>query len=207
MVISYAAGSSRLIMMIGLIVFVCFHVRRAFDNREIELILSRPISRHAFIFSYWLGFAVLSALIVLPIALAIAFLARLQTLGTLYFAASLLCESFIIVAFALFISLIVKSAVGAVMACFGFYFLSRMMGFFLVLIENSHTNPISLNGLLEKLLYVLSIIVPRLDQFAQSKWLVYGPEGMHLHFFLIQTIVYIPFLLLLAIADFRNKQF
>ncbi len=207
MIISYTAGSSRLIMVIGFIVFVCFHVRRAFDNREIELILSRPISRHAFIFSYWLGFAALTALIVLPVAMVIGFLARLQISGTLYFAASLLCESFIIVAFALFISLILKSAVGAVLACFGFYFLSRMMGFFLVLIENSHYAAVSLNGLLDKLLYALSIFAPRLDQFAQSKWLVYGPEGAHLHFFLLQTLAYIPFLLLLTIADFRNKQF
>jgi len=208
MVISYVAASSRLILLIGLIIFVCFHVRRAFDNREIELILSRPISRHAFIFSYWLGFAVISLLIIIPTMAVIALLAKNQSLGALYFALSLICESLITIAFALFVSLLVKSAVSSVLACFGFYFISRSMGFFLVLLQNSHHSLTSLNGVMEKLLYIISIIIPRFDLFGLSKWLVYGMEGAaHAHFFLLQSLIYIPFLLLLAISDFRNKQF
>src|SRR5271169_3288627 len=52
MTIAVAAGSSRLILMIGLIVFVCFHIRNAFDTKEIDVILSRPNTRSNLIISY-----------------------------------------------------------------------------------------------------------------------------------------------------------
>jgi hypothetical protein len=34
--IAYIAGSSRIIFAIGIILFVCFYVRKSFDNREVE---------------------------------------------------------------------------------------------------------------------------------------------------------------------------
>src|SRR5271155_3737620 len=56
MTVTFAAGAARLILMVGMIVFVCFHIRNAFDTKEIDVILSRPISRSNLVISYWLGF-------------------------------------------------------------------------------------------------------------------------------------------------------
>ena len=45
MTLSFTAASARVIIMIGIIVFIGFHMRNAFDAKEIDVLLSRPISR------------------------------------------------------------------------------------------------------------------------------------------------------------------
>lgn len=45
MTLSFTAAAARVIIMVGIIVFIGFHMRNAFDAREIDVLLSRPISR------------------------------------------------------------------------------------------------------------------------------------------------------------------
>ena len=71
MTLTFSAGSSRIILMVGLIVFVCFHIRNAFDTKEIDVILSRPISRTNLVIAYWLGFAFVALLLTLPVIIII----------------------------------------------------------------------------------------------------------------------------------------
>src|ERR1700742_5060040 len=62
MAVSFAAGAGRLILVLGLTIFIAFHVQRMFETREVEAVLSRAISRIRFVFAYWLGFAMLALL-------------------------------------------------------------------------------------------------------------------------------------------------
>jgi hypothetical protein len=39
MAVVYSAGLGRIYIMVGLILFICFHVRRSFENREIEMLI------------------------------------------------------------------------------------------------------------------------------------------------------------------------
>jgi ABC-type transport system involved in multi-copper enzyme maturation permease subunit len=215
MTIVYASGSSRVILIIGLIVFVCFHVRRAFDNREVEVILTRPISRSSFVFSYWAGFAILSFLVSVPLTLLLGILLDVNFQGLLFWGASLVFESFIVVAFALACSLILQSAVSSVFVSFGFYFISRMMGFFVAIIDKpSMVRDVSWSWIMENILTVSSMILPRLDLFGKSKWLVYG-VGSDVNLlladlipiFIVQSVIYVPLLLFMAIYDFKRRQF
>ena len=48
----YTAGIARLVLALGLSVFIAFHIRRSFENREIDLMLVHPVSRSSFIFAY-----------------------------------------------------------------------------------------------------------------------------------------------------------
>ncbi len=210
MSLAYFAGSSRIILVTGLIVFVCFHVRRSFENREIESILSKPISRSEFVISYWLGFAILAFIAVIPVVIIIALLQTPDILGLLYWGISIGLEISIIVAFALLTALIMNSAVSAVLSCFSFYLISRLMGFFMIAMDN----PGSLMGtgqwgwLLEYVMQAISMIIPRLDMFAKSQWLIYGVENQaDLWIFPAQALVYIPLILAVAIYDFKRKQF
>src|SRR5471032_2036774 len=61
----YAAGISRIIVILGLIIFIAFHIRRSFENKEIDQMIVRPISRERFIISYWLGFSAVAFFFVL----------------------------------------------------------------------------------------------------------------------------------------------
>ena len=53
MQIAFIAGSTRLILAIGMILFICFHIRRSFENKEVDFIISRPISRVTFLFVFY----------------------------------------------------------------------------------------------------------------------------------------------------------
>ncbi len=210
MSLAYFAGSSRIIIVTGLVVFVCFHVRRAFENREVESILSKPISRSSFVIAYWLGFAVMAVLAVVPAIIIIYFLNTPNLLGLAYWAVSLILEIALVTAFALLASLIMKSAVSSVMSACAFYLASRLMGFFVAAMDS----PASLMGdgklsvILSGVLKFISTLLPRLDMFAKSEWLIYGvADQKDLWIFPAQSLVYIAFLLAIAVFDFRRKQF
>ncbi len=127
--IAYFAGSSRIIMVIGMILFICFHIRRSFDNREIEYNLSRPISRNQFVFAYFLGFSCLAFFAVVPVTIIMSIFFATKLSVIMLWSISLLFEILIMTSFAILASLILKSAVSAVMGCLCFYFISRIIGF------------------------------------------------------------------------------
>lgn len=218
MTVTYAAGVARMILVTGLIVFVCFHIKSAFDSKEIDVMLSRPVSRANLVLAYWLGFVLVAILLVLPVALIITWLSAfraeqgwqlLQAKGVLAWSFSLLLETMLVVAMALFSAFTLRSAVSAVMASLGFYVLARMMGFF---IATTHSGMLfkeqAVNITTKFILNFVSTIVPRLDFFAKTDWLVNGVlTHQEIYLYIAQTCFFTPLLLLAAIADFQRKQF
>lgn len=209
MTLSFSAAAARVIIMIGMIVFIGFHMRNAFDAREIDVLLSRPISRTSLVISYWLGFIVVGTLLVLPTLAIVAYLGILNTSGYILWSLSLVLETWLVVTIALFASLTIQSGVGTVLASMAIYTISRMMGFFIattktgVLFETQQVNMVS-----KWAMTIISTVVPRLDFFAKSQWLIYGPKSYDdLWLFLMQAGVFIPLLLIAAIIDFKRKQF
>lgn len=209
MTLSFTAASSRVIIMVGIIVFIGFHMRNAFDAREIDVLLSRPISRTTLVLSYWVGFAAVATCLVLPTILLVALLGTLNQTGFLLWSFSLLLESWLVVSVALFASLTVKSGVGTVLSSLAIYTLSRMMGFFLATTNNSHVFEVqSINLFTQWLMKLIALIVPRLDFFAKSNWLIYGAKSYDdLNLFLLQSAVFIPLLIAASVIDFKRKQF
>ncbi len=209
MTLSYVSASSRIVIVGGLIIFACFHVRNAFDTREIDMFLARPITRANLVFSYWLGFAVVATILVLPTVGFVALQGLLDKPGFIYWSISLLVECWLAVAVALFASFTLRSAVTSVLASIGFYVLGRMMGFFIITTKSAFLFDTQwLNAILTGSLKGVSVIMPRLDFFAKSEWLIYGVRNMQdYQLGLIQAGVFIPLLIFATIADFRRKQF
>lgn len=205
----YFAGGARGLIALGLIIFISFHIRKSFENREIEVILTKPISRSAFIVATYAGFALLALLLIIPVWAVLAWLGVPDQTALLGWCASLAVEALLVAAAALFFALLLGSAVNAVLASLGFYLLGRMMAFFVL---TSDTLAVKagewydqLSGWIVKL---IAVLMPRLDFFAQTDWLIYGldassqwPLGM------MQAAAYIPLLLAASIFDFRRKQF
>lgn len=209
MMLSFSAASARIMLIIGVIVFVAFHVRAAFDSREIDVILSRPISRHSLVFAYWTGFAVVATILSLLAALVIYLVGPIHLMGFFTWTASLVAEALLVVAIALFAALIVKSAVSTVMICLGFYTLARMMGYFIATAQSKALfgDP-TLNQIGRSAIDIVAMFMPRLDYFADTAWLIYGTHlSKQAILFGTQSLVFIPLLLLAAIIDFRRKQF
>ncbi len=206
--LAFAAGSLRVTLALGLIVFVCFHIRRIFESRELDVILTKPMSRLTFIMSYLSGLVFVAFLLAAFACLLIMLLGRFQQpQPALLWGFSLFLEGMIVLSFALCVSLIVKSAVLSVLGSISFYLIARMMGFFMFMVHNP-TMQGGAKGLGTKFIKVVSVIVPRLDQFALSEWLVYGVDyKAALTLIVLQAFVYIPFLVSVGYFDFRRKQF
>lgn len=207
MTVTFAAASSRLILMTGLIVFVCFHIRNAFDTKEIDVILSRPISRFTLVIAYWLGFAFVGLLLAIPVIAIVALIGVGSWSGFAGWSISLILETSLVVGLALFSAFALKSAVTSVIACMGFYVLSRMMAFFIITAQSGVVGDAKF-AVLKYALIAISTLVPRLDFFAKTEWLVYGfNSNQDWLIVLAQAAIFLPILLLASIADFRRKQF
>lgn len=205
---AYIAGSSRAILAIGMILFVCLSVARAFENKEVEFIISKSISREQFILSYIAGFFLAAFLIFIPLIIAILLVTQANKFGLLIWSASLLSELMIVISFALLASLILKNSFSAIMASFGFYMISRLMGVFVLAINLPQDIAQAKTQSLGFGLKLLSALFPRLDLFTQSDWLSYGvSSGSNLKIIFIQALIYIPLMIFMAFHDFKKKQF
>lgn len=209
MTLAFSGASARMILIFGLTVFVAFHIRQAFDQKEIDVLLSRPMSRFQIMLSYWMGFSCVSFLLALVTVAILSFLPILSLEGFFWWGLSLLLESWLMVAIVLFASFALSSAVTSVMAAMGLYIGGRMMAFFIAT-SDSHMvfHEQWVNAITSFIINTVSIIMPRLDLFTQSEWLVYGlkrPEDVT--FAIVQAIIYIPLLLAAATIDFKRKEF
>ena len=210
MTMVYISGSSRMILGLGIILFVCFHIHRSFENKEVEFILSKSIARHQFIYSYLLGFTLITMLILTPLLIFMSISSAVNKIGLAVWGLSLLLEILIIICFATLATLILRSVISAVLATIGFYILARLMGFFLLTVkipeQTSDFN--STERFLNALLKFISIAFPRLDLFTKSDWLIYGIGSFsNVSLILIQSAIYVPLMVFMSFYDFNRKQF
>ncbi len=205
MIVAFAGGAGRAALVLGLTVFVSFHVERIYETREIEAILARNISRGAFVVSYWLGLVVVAALLALPVIVFMGIF-QLSFVGAIWWCASLMLECCIVLAFVLFAAVTIERAIPTIFTTLGFYGLSRLVSFVLGIATNGEQDGI--NAVTNPLFEFLALFIPRLDLFCQSRWLVYGPDvGEKLMLIPIQAAIFVPFLLAMTIFDLRRKQF
>ncbi|HEU5048347.1 MAG TPA: hypothetical protein VFT64_10960 [Rickettsiales bacterium] len=207
MTVSFTSAAVRGVVVIGLIIFACFHVRSAFDSKEIDVFLSRPITRTNLVFSYWLGFGAVATLLTIPMLGLVAVQGIMNMKGFIFWGVSLLVECWLVVTIALFASFTLRSAVTSTLASMGFYAFARLAGFFLAIIDADSKSG-WLSGAPGKILKMITAIVPRLDFFARSDWLIYGLKQVgEWEFLVAQAVAVIALLLLATVVDFRRRQF
>ena len=201
----FAAGSGRLILVLGLTIFAAFHIQALFETREVEAILARAISRPRFVLAYWFGFACLATMLAGSFGLVIAFIAG-GSAGAFLWAATLVAECLVILGVVIFAGLMLERATVAVFFTLGFYALSRLMGFF-VGIRESATDLTPANTAVKHVLDSVLLFIPRLDLFAQTHWIVYAPERMDFLFPVFQSGLFLALVLGAAAFDLSRKQF
>ncbi len=203
----FAGGGLRIASVLGLVLFVVFHVRRSFDTKDVEFLLSRPIGRAAFLLSFAVAFSLLAIVMGLAVGVTLYALGpHIFGYGHLLWITSLIIENIIMVNTALFFAMVLQSASTAAMACSAFYVLARMMGQILGILDSGsgflgiEAMPVVMQG--------ISAITPRLDLMAQTSWLVYG-VGDHIGFIYVATqgLVFSALVLLAALLDLVYKKF
>ena len=204
----YSSGSLRVLGILGLVIFTAFFVRRSFDAKDVEFLLSRPISRTSFILSHAVAFSILATLIAAASTLALLITSPdLAGNALLLWAVSIVVEAIIMVNMAFFFAMFLSSAATAVLAVLAFYVLSRMMGQILGILESGTAGSI-MEGV-QIAMNMVSTLTPRLDLMGQTTWLVYGVEGspVGLAFILIQGAVFLSVVLVAALIDLILRQF
>lgn len=211
--IVYTAGLSRNFLMLGFIVFVCLFVDRMFQNKEINIILSRPISRTKILISIFSGFVVILLFMCLPVVLSMVVVlnANLSYVG--FWFATLILEGVMCLSFTLAYALIINSQFIAIVGSIISYLVCRMIGEFVFHADIYVTNikfgiGLFFETLATTTLKIISSVTPRFDLFAKSNWLVYGdffPKDLYIC--LIQTVVFVGLFFSIAILDFKKKEF
>lgn len=212
-VLTYMGGGLRIISLVGLTLFTVFFVRRLHDSRDIEFLLTRPVSRLSLVLSQSAAFSLLA---VFSGGLLMGILSLLMWkqggVGSVWLWSAGITFEFIIVAnVAFFFSMVLTSPVTAGMATFGFYVLARMTGQLLAIthVKESAEGVGLLMTFFKGVMQVISVVIPRFDLMAQTSWLLYGAQDVGMNFLciLLQASVFL-FLILTAIyIDLRRRQF
>ena len=204
----FAAGSIRFLNVFGLCLFVVFFIRRSFESRDIEYMLTRPVSRVKFLMSYAAGLSIIALISGLFSGLCLyAMSPHLFSEGLILWTLSMAVENVIMMNAALFFAMILPSAATASFAVLGLYVMGRMSGQILGILD-AQKHFMHFQGL-EVTMESISFFMPRLDLLAQTSWLIYGAEdgGVSYPFILLLGIGYTGVLLLASIIDLIYRKF
>jgi len=224
--IVFGASGLRFLGVLGIVLFCCFYVRRAFETKEVEFLLSRPISRVSFLVSHGFAFVILAVCIAAVVSAVIYFLGRPLLPGFMLWSASVAIEYAIMAIAALFFSLVVASAAGSALATLGLYVLARMIGTVLGIAYEAPDN--FFYACMNNVVEVISVFIPRLDLMGQTTWLIYGTGGSGgfgftreagpyahlmierlglLGFTSLQGVIFVLLLFFAALFDFLRREF
>ena len=195
-VVALLASSLRLGAVLLIAVFVVTSIGRETDDKGQELLLALPLPRAAYLLGKLAGFALLSlapALLFGAMAAAMAPLA-----DSVLWALSLLCELWIVAAFALLCALSFGQVLTSMAATLAFYLLARSV---------SALQQLGFDGrIAERGFDAIAFVLPRLDQFARAEWLVYpGLAASHMLAVLGQTVIYVTLLGAAGMVDLYRK--
>lgn len=202
----YAASAVRYVVVVCLVLFTCFHVRRTFDSREVDLLLSRPVSRFGFVLAEVASLVLLAGMGAVLAGFAVAAAGRPELAALGLWTLSLMVEAAIVATAALFFALMLSSGVAAALACLGFYVLARLIGL-LGGIAAAHGGSGPAGWLTDQVVLLLGLVLPRLDLLARTSWLVHGADGevAGLGLIFAQSALYLVVLTAAACIDFERR--
>ena len=207
MALVFAGASIRLVVVLGLVIFVLFSLARLFASGEVALMMSRPLTRTRFVVAGWAGYGCVALVLLVPACAAIWLVGPPPLDGFLLWGLSLVLEASLMVAVALFFGLALASPVSAAVVVLGFYVLARMTRFFIAILDAAWADQTGAFAMFaEGALTVISAVVPRLDLFGRTEWLVHGAAHLPADWLmLVQWAVYLPLVLAATAFDFRRK--
>lgn len=205
----FAASGLRIASVFGIILFVVFFIRRSFETRDVEYLLTRPISRLNYILSHAVSFIIIALCFTVLTGLCLVVLGQQSGINDAYilWTFSFFAELIIVANTAFFFSMVLSSAVASVLITGAFYLLARLMGQILGIVERFDYG--GAFSFMENIMTLVSTVIPRLDLMGQSAWLLYGAEESVIGygFILMQALVFTCLVLSAAMIDLKRKQF
>lgn len=201
---SVTASLLRVFSVLSVCLFVITSVLRELNDKSLEIILSLPMPRHAYLFGKLSGFAALSLLVSIVACLPLFLYAPAARIG--FWAVSLFCEHLLTVSFSLLCVLTFSNVTLSFLAVMAFYLLSRCMEALRLL----SIDPVLASGAIAQeymqfLVHALALLLPDLHAFTRSDWLAYGADVGVMKTVLIQTLIYLTVLLSAGLFDLYRK--
>jgi Cu-processing system permease protein len=199
------ASITRWFLVITCALFVITSMVREANDKGIELILSLPVSRASYYFGKYCGFILLAGVVLGLSGLLLMLYSDPAALAI--WLLSLLCEIAIIIAASMLCLFTFSNITVAFIAVLSFYLLSRSIA----AIQLLSTSPILESEdysqqFMNQLLDVVAWVLPDLDAFTRSDWLVYGFDNTALVQVLLQTAVYLMILFAAGLFDLYRKE-
>lgn len=190
------------LVMVGLtVLFVVASVVREFHDRMLDLSLSRPVSRMSWYIGRASGFAVMASLFALIAALPLLRFAAHG--GALGWTVSLALELTLMAIAALTCVITLRQMPLAVAATGAFYVLARAIDALVLMASGPTTDPhSSIQQLITAGIDLLALVLPALDRFTQSSWLLAGEWPQGLVEVMAQSLIYGIFIGAIGLFDF-----
>jgi hypothetical protein len=203
----FAAFGFRLFGTFGLIVFIITYLRRCFEARDIDYLLSRPMGRVSFVLTHAAAFSTLALIAALFLGgTTVALEAGNYHTGVFIWWASIAAEFIIMANVAMFFAFVMSSSTACLLIVFAFYLLSRLIGEILGILNKPDVEGLSL--MLGKVMEVISIFIPRLDLMGQTKWLLYeGATEISFGFIFAQCAIFVALIVTATAIDMKRRQF
>lgn len=201
--VALMAGFLRLSSVFVMIFFVVSSVAREFQDKSIELIFSIAMPRYQIFFGKLIGFSLIAFVIVILYGFALLFYSDVS--AVLIWSLSFWCELSLVALLSLIFILSLENVALSLISSIGVYALMR----FMPAIQSMGDGPFQ-DGLFNKFINVfldlISLLIPRLDNFAQSSWLaVSAPTTTDVIGFVIEFVLFIILFSLVGIIDLKRK--
>ncbi len=201
-----AAAFLRLALLFFVSLFTINSLNREMNDRLLLLYLSLPVSRAVFVLGKFSGFALIATIFAVCAMGVLILFGELQAVSV--WALSLLLEAWLIIGFSVLCAFSLGQMTSAFAAVVGIYFTSRSLSAIVLMAQNplrSHEQTFT-DEFIQGMLNVLDYLLPRLDRFTRSEWVMYGEVGMQdLVFVGQQALIYLILLLSVAFVDFYRK--
>jgi ABC-type transport system involved in multi-copper enzyme maturation permease subunit len=197
----------RLFAVFIICIFVITSMIREFNDKGFELIISLPIDRYLYLAGKMTGFCLLAAFIAIIVSMPLALIGSSSQL--LLWCLSLICELWILIALCLLCLVTFKNITSAFSVVMAFYLLARTISTIQLIGNSPILETANLSHLvITKVVDIIAFLLPALDQFSKTEWLVYGGGGSSEYIFIaVQTVIYIPLLFAAACFDLHRKNF
>lgn len=204
--IATCAAFLRLAILFFLSLFTINSIVRDINDRMLLLYLSLPISRIIFVSGKFIGFALISIIMSL-FAMLIVFIYA-DFYPSMIWGLSLILECWIVIAFSLLCAFSFAHITSSFSAVAAIYLLSRTLSSILLMEQNPFrlTSESASQQFSHGLLTSLDYLLPRIDRFTRTEWLMYGEvSSTDLIFILQQSLIYLLLLLSATFIDFYRK--
>jgi Cu-processing system permease protein len=202
---SLLAAFLRLSAVYVVSLFVITSMVREFNGHMLFLWLSLPLRRSTYFLGKLVGFTLVFSSVALTFSLALLVYTSYEQV--ILWGLSLWCELLIVTCVSLLCVLTLHQMLQAFSAVVGFYIVARSIEAIQLMAQSPlNSSDLWQDKLLNKLIQLLSMLLPDLERFTQTGWLVYHSGDFNDLLMIVgQTAIYVLLLIMMSLFDLYRK--